>query len=272
MQLDAITRGEIARNNSRILNNIGRRSASISRARLWTLFNWAMGEGLIENNPVIGTTKIEYTEQRERFLIDDEIRRVWLACAPENFPGHGRFPHIIRMLLLTGARRSEICGMTWDEVNFDTGIWTLPAERSKNNRKHELPLPPTAIAILQELSEHKRWNGKNWINDGFVFSSHGRRLNVDRQKAAMMKACGVTDWWIHDIRRSVATGMGNIGIAPHVIECVMNHVAGFRAGVSGVYNKAKYQAEMKQALWRWNEHILALVEGRADKVVPIRTA
>jgi integrase len=271
MEIDAITRGDIARLNNRILHERGRRSASIARSRIWTLYHWALGQGLVDNNPVIGTTKIEYTEKRERVLSNDELRRIWLACGPENSPHGGRFGHIIRMLILTGARRSEITGMTWGEVDLDSGIWTLPAERSKNNRKHELPLPPTALGILQELSEQKRWNGKNWAVDGYVFSAHGRRLNIDRKKAELMKACGVKNWWIHDIRRSVATGMGGIGIQPHVIECVLNHVSGFRGGVGGVYNKATYDPEVVQALARWNEHILALVEGRADKVVPIRT-
>ena len=212
-------------------------------------------------------------------LSDDELVRIWRACEPENFPHKGGFGRVIQMLILTGCRRGEVTGMKWGEVKLEDGVWILPGERSKNHRQHIIPLSRPAHAILQELSEQKRWNGKTWISDQYVFSSFGR-MNVQRPRDAVYERSGTSDWWLHDIRKTVATGMGNLGIAPHVISVVLNHVSVFRmdlqgvtvnvqgprTGITGKYNLSPYFAEKKQALDRWAEHVMALVEERANKV------
>jgi integrase len=261
--------------------------AALVRNRLMTLFIWAMGEGLTEINPVFAARKVEYTGKRERVLSDDEIRRIWRACEPENFPHNGNFGRVIKMLFLTGARRKEITGMTWGEVKLEDAIWKLPGERAKNHREHTIPLSPPAYAILKEMSGQKRWNGKQWASDRFVFSSFGD-MNVQRPRDELYERSDTSGWWLHDIRKSVATGMGNLGIAPHVISCVLNHVSVFRmnvhgmpvdvqgprAGITGKYNLSPYFREMQQALNLWAEHVMALVEGRPRKLaqLPLRTA
>jgi integrase len=285
--INNIKRGEISSVLRRVEEERGVRMAALVRNRLMTLFIWAMGEGLTEMNPVIAARKVEYDGRRERVLSDDELVRIWRACEPENFPRNGNFGRVIKMLILTGARRKEITGMTRGEIDLDEGVWTLPAERAKNNRKHILPLSPPAYAILKELLEQKRWNGREWASDRFIFSSFGS-MNVNRPRDALYKQSGTSDWWLHDIRKTVATGMGNLGIAPHVISCVLNHVSVFRmdlqgmtvnvqgprAGITGKYNLSPYFREKQQALNSWAEHVMALVEGRKKKVVqlPLRTA
>jgi integrase len=278
----AIKRGDISSVVRQVEEKRGTRMASLVRNRLMTLFKWAMGEGFIEINPVISSRQVEYTGKRERLLSDDELVRIWRACEPENFPHQGNFGRVIKLLLLTGARRQEITGMTWGEVYLDDAIWTLPGERAKNHRTHTMPLSPPAHAILKEMSEEKRWNGKEWTSDRYVFSSFGR-MNVQRPRAALYERSGTSGWWLHDIRKTVATGMGNLGIAPHVISCVLNHVSVFRmdihnmpvvvqgprAGITGKYNLSPYFREMQQALNLWAEHVMALVEGRAPKVVQL---
>jgi integrase len=256
---------------SRVLAQIererGLRSAALSRQRLWTLYTWAAGEGLTDVNPVTGARRIEYAAKRDRVLSGEELIRVWHACDPQYFPRGGNFGRVIRLLILTGARRREIMGMRWSELDLKKGLWTLPAERSKNHRAHTLPLPPAALAIINE-TPHGRWDGRDIEDDGCVFSASGA-MNVNRPLLPVLERCGFSDWWIHDIRRSVATGMAELGIQPHVIECVLNHQSGFRGGVAGVYNRSSYEREMAQALQRWSEHITALAEGRADKVVQL---
>jgi integrase len=269
MEIDAITRGDIATGLRRIERERGTRMGSLSRARLWTLYNWAIGEGLIANNPVIGTIKIEYTGKRERVLSDEELVKIWQACSdPENFPRGGNFGRVVKLLILLGARRSEITGMRWSELDLTKGSWTLPAERSKNKRAHTLPLPPAGLAIFDEISR-ERWNGKTWVSDESIFTTFGG-MNVWRPLEKLYKQSGTHDWWLHDLRRTCATGMANMGIHPHVIECVLNHVSGFRAGVAGTYNRSTYEREMKVALIRWSEHVMALVEGRANNIVTLR--
>jgi integrase len=279
----AITRGEISTVLRRIEDQRGVRMAALTRNRLMTLFIWAMGEGLTETNPVMAARKVEYNVTRERILSDDELVRIWRACEPENFPHGGNFGRVIQMLILTGARRSEVTGMKRDELKLEDGLWILPGERAKNHRKHTIPLSPPAHAILEELLERKRWNGKTWTSDRFVFSSFGT-MNVQRTRDALYERSGTKDWWLHDIRKTVATGMGNLGIPPHVISCVLNHVSVFRmdvqgmtvnvqgprTGITGKYNLSPYFREMKQALDCWAEHVMALVEDRPNKVAQRR--
>jgi integrase len=277
--ISAIKRGDISMITRRVEDKHGTRSADLTRDRVQTLFTWAMGEGLTETNPVIGSRKIEYVGERKRVLSDDELVRVWLACDPENFRFGGNFGRIIRMLILTGARRKEVTGMRRGEVKLEDGVWILPGERAKNHREHVMPLSEPAHTILEEALEQKRWNGRTMVADQFVFSTFGN-MNVNRPLAALYEASGTKDWWLHDIRKTVATGMGNLGIPPHVISCVLNHVSVMRldlqgmtvnvqgphAGITGKYNLSPYFREMKQALDRWAEHVMALVEDRANKV------
>jgi integrase len=169
--------------------------------------------------------------------------------------------------MLTGARPSEVGGMCWSELNLDAGTWDLPAARSKNHRAHCLRLPVPALAILRQVQVKSR--GRDQL--------FGARASVgfsgwDNAKIALDRRLGdqVGPWQLRDIRRSVATGMADLGIAPHIIEAVLNHYSGHRAGVAGVYNRARYDQEVTTALIRWSAHVMALVEGRrTDNIVSI---
>ena len=159
-----------------------------------------------------------------------------------------------KLLLLTGQRRGEVTQMQWAQVDETAKTWTIPPELAKNSREHVLPLTNAATAVLEsapKLSEEKvfpaRGNGDNAIS-GFT-----------RAKLRIDKLSGVTGWTFHDLRRTVATGMAQIGVAPHVIERILNHVSGTFAGVAGVYNRFQYLPEMRDALDRWSRHIDGLV-------------
>jgi integrase len=266
MELNAVTRNDIAVTLRRIERDRGTRSAALARTRLSTLYVWAMGQGLIETNPVIGTTKIEYTVKRERALNDDELARVWQACSrPESFPNGGSFGRVVKVIILLGARRQEITGMKWSELDLAQATWTLPAERSKNRRAHTLPLSPAVLTILDEISREPQ------APEAYVFTRFGR-MDAYRPLKTLQEQSGVYKWWVHDLRRTAATGMANLGIAPHVIECVLNHVSGFRGGVAGIYNRSTYEREVADALLRWSTHVTALGEGRPSNVVTLRGA
>jgi integrase len=165
--------------------------------------------------------------------------------------------------MLTGARPSEVGGMCWNELNLDAGTWDLPAARSKNHRAHCLQLPAPALAIVRQVESRGRDQlfGARSVN-GFS--------GWDNAKAALDRRLGVQvgPWQLRDIRRSVATGMADLGVAPHIIEACLNHYSGHRAGTAGVYNRSRYDQEVTAALARWNAHVVALVEGRkVDNVV-----
>jgi integrase len=172
------------------------------------------------------------------------------------------------LLLLLGARHNEIAGMPWSELDFAAGTWTLPKERSKNKRPLILVLPKAALNILAAQPRRP--------GDLYVFGPRqGGLLLSSRLTDALNRRLGdqVAHWTPHDLRRTAATRMCDVGIAPHIVEAALNHYSGHRAGIAGTYNRSQYTGEVTAALARWSEHLLALVEGRAaDNVIPLRGA
>lgn len=246
--LNAITRAEIAVRHRELSSECGPHAADRARSILSTFFSWAMAEGMAESNPVANTNTATVPTRRERVLSDGELSAVWRACRDDDF---GR---IVRLLILTGQRRNEVAGMHWEEIDLPAALWTLPPERAKNHRPHEIPLSPLAVSILSPVAARE---GRE-----FVFGEgEGAFSGFSKAKAAMDKRIGDTagKWGIHDLRRTVATRMADLGVLPHVIEAVLNHVSGHKAGVAGIYNRSSYRAEKKAALTLWAEHVAALV-------------
>ena len=239
--VDSITLRDVADLLGKIDKASGGVTANRVRASLSACFSWAMREGLALSNPVANTNKRE-ERARDRVLSDDELRRIWNAA------GDGAYGTIVRLLILTGQRRSEIAELRWSEVDFERRALNLPAERTKNKRPHVVPLTPTARTLLE---------GRPRSGDAvFEFTAWAY------SKDLLDKRSGVSDWVIHDIRRSVATGMADIGIQPHIIEAVLNHVSGHKGGVAGIYNRSSYAAEKAAALVKWDAHVASIVGER----------
>jgi integrase len=257
LPIDKVGRKHIASALVTISHERGARTASLARNAIAAFFSWCLQMGLVEVNPVIGTVRFE-VKARDRVLNNDELRRIWLGCGDDDF---GR---IIRLLILTGCRRSEVGGMAWSELDLDKGTWTIPKERAKNGRAHTLPLMPMAreiITAVPQRADRDRVFGRD-CSYGFSSWSVAKDLFDD--------TAGINDFTVHDIRRSVATGMADIGIAPHIIEQILNHVSGHKGGVAGIYNRSNYEREVKQALALWTDHVRSLITGDKRKVVPLR--
>ena len=255
LPLTAVDRRAIASQLTRMAGSPSQ--ANRTRSTLTSFLNWAMREGLIESNPAIATNK--YPEQaRDRVLTNAELRALWLAL-PE-----GDFGDIVRILTLTGQRAREIADLQWSEVNFDKGAIELPPHRTKNRRKHTIPMSGAVRAILQAREQ----------DGAFVFGRSGSSgfSGWSRCKERLDEALGIPDWAVHDLRRTFATGAAEIGIQPHIIEAVLNHVSGHKGGVAGIYNRAAYETEKATALNRWAEHVAAIIEGRDSNVTPLRGA
>jgi integrase len=257
MPLDTISRRDVATCIVRIARESGNPTASQARSKLSAFFAWCMRMGMVEANPVIGTHEPAKNKSRERVLSDDELSSIWRAC------GNDEFGRIVRLLILSGCRRQEIGGMCWSEINFEAGTWKLPAERSKNGRQHTLPLMPMMRQLIEGTPRMATRDQLFGDRAAIGFTGwHDCKPGLDQRS-------GVTDkWTLHDVRRSVATGMANIGVQPHIIEAVLNHYSGHRAGVAGTYNRSPYANEVRAALAGWHDHIRTLVEGGERKVIP----
>jgi integrase len=260
------------------LNELGQGRTGIganrSRAALSSLFTWAIGEGLVDVNPVTGTNRPGEEVSRDRVLSDAELRAIWLNV------GEGHYGAIVKLLMLTGQRRDEIGAMRWSELDLDKALWTIPKERTKNGLEHDVPLSEAAVMILEAL-QGEALQGRDLIfgqgEGGFSgWSKAKERLDKHLTAAVIASASaatavtGMPPWRLHDLRRTMATRMHDMGVQPHIVEAVLNHVSGHKAGVAGVYNKATYMVDKKRALSMWADHIMSLVQDRQGKVVALR--
>jgi integrase len=239
----AVKRRDVARGLAEIEQAHSSIVAARARTALSALFSYAIRQGHeLQSNPVVGTSRPATNGDRTRVLSEIEIAAVWRACDDSDF---GR---IIRLLILTGQRRNEIGMLRWSEVETtEKGSFIrLPPSRTKNNREHIVPLSPLAATMLPP-----RLEGRDWVfGNGSGFSGYSN------PKAVLDERSGVRSWVIHDCRRSFATLMGEkLGVLPHIIEAVLNHQSGTKAGIVGVYQRSRYLEECRAALSAWAEYI-----------------
>lgn len=223
-------------------------AANHALAAVRKLFNWCVERNILEQSPCAGVKAPAKACTRERVLSEAEIAAVWNCAAVTSYP----FGPMVRLLLLTAQRRSEVAGMRWAELDLDKALWTIPAERTKSNRTHTVPLSMLAIRTISSIPR---------IDETHVFParSGGRTFQgFSKAKRRLDQASGVIGWTLHDLRRSAATYMAGLGIAPHVVERLLNHTSGTFGGVAGIYNRFGYIAEMRAALEAWAERITAL--------------
>ena len=187
---------------------------------------------------------------------NDELVRIWKACGDDDY---GR---IIRLLILTGCRRQEIGGLRWSEIDSKQGTWTIPAARAKNKRAHTLPLMPAAIEILETVPRMTTRDNLFGARSSAGFSTWAE------DKAALDKCSGVTGWVVHDIRRSTATKLADLGVQPHIIEQILNHQSGHKSGIARIYNRSSYEREVRAALALWADHLRSLIDGGERKILP----
>lgn len=231
-------------------------------------FKWCISRGFIDINPVAAIER-HTKAPRERILIAydkkskkynyEELRRVWHAL-PE-----GDFGDIVKLLILTACRREEISQLAWAEIDFEHGVIALPGSRTKNHHPRFVPLSASARAILEGRPQR---DGR-----ALVFGRGQRGFSGwSAAKQRLDAASGVTDFVVHDLRRTAATALADIGIAPHAIEAVLGHTSGYRPGIVGTYNKNNYEAEKTNALARWDEHLMAVLADRKSNVASLKRA
>jgi integrase len=259
------------------------RTSNLVFAVFRKLCNWATtldGGKLIKVSPCVGVTALSGNNKRERTLDDDEIRLVWRAAVKVDWP----FGPIYRIALLTGARRDEVSGMEWRELNLEAKIWMIPGERTKNKKMLVLPLSEAAVKIIRELP--------HMGDSKFVFTTTERthvtgysnaKEAIDRAMLAILreeagnpdKVEALPQWQFHDLRRTLITNLQKLGVRLEVTEAIINHVSGAsRSGAAAHYHLHTWTAEKRDALDKWAKHLAKIVDSApaATKVFEIAKA
>lgn len=248
-------------------NKRGMRRAVFAYASV--LWGWALRRGYVETNPLTTMDKPPAPAARERVLSGDELVLAWRATddAPLVW---GTF---FRLLILTGQRRSEVSSMRWEELERKSSVWTIPPARAKNGKAHLVPLVDAAIQQIDLVA-----GGSEWPQQGYVLTTNSRspvsgiskaKAALDDSIAQMRNGEPIAHWRIHDLRRTVATGLQRLGIRFEVTEAVLNHVSGAKGGVAGVYQRHDWANEKRSALDAWAVHVAELAR-RDDQTNLVR--
>lgn len=232
--------GAIAERGSPIMAN--RTLATIRK-----FLNWCVSRAILETSPCQGVQAPGKEVKRDRLLTDDELRRVLVAARTIGFP----YGTIIELLALTGQRRDEVAGMAWTELDLATASWTIPAARSKNGKPHIVHLASPVLTILSSVDRL----------GVLAFSTNGRTpfQGFSKCKRQLDALSGITGWTLHDLRRTVVSGMARLGISPHVADKVLNHNSGTISGVAAVYQLHQFLPERRNALNMWGTHVWRLL-------------
>jgi integrase len=258
--LAALRRADIVEMFDDLQNEKGLR-AQVNRVRsqVVAMLNWALEREWIDANPAAGIKKRPGEAPRQRSLTDDELRAVWRAADALPAPS-GPF---VKMLILTGQRRDEVRCLQWGEVSETAKTWTLPAARNKGKRDHYVPLSDPALALLTGTTRQ----------GDYVFTVDGRKpyAGTKRLKAILDRHSGVTGWVLHDIRRTVRSGLSRLHVADEVADRIMNHA---RPSLDKTYNRHRYVDEMRAALAAWASHVAVVAGDVRDvaNVVTLRSA
>jgi integrase len=235
------------------------------RSKAAVFLSWATNEGLVSASPLAGwrrerRTRAERVEQPGRALSDVELPTFWAAASAAGWP----FGPYLKMLLLLGQRRTETALMRWPDLNLEAGLWTIAAAVTKSGREHKVPLPRPAIAILRELP---RLAGSDLVFPG----RRGRPMTGwSKRLPPVVKAtakAGMEAWEIHDLRRTMRSGLGALGVEPLVSELLLNHAVSDE--LTRIYDRGEYWQPRVEAGTRWAAHVLGTVEGGSGKVVQL---
>jgi integrase len=274
----AITEADIDRQLGRIQAERGPSAAKNARVYLSAVYVWAMRRGRVKRNPMIATEAPEVPPAHAKPPDQAQLAAILRACGDDDF---GR---IVKLAALLGARREEIAGMRWSEIDdLERRLWTIPGHkvnvadktqcparergtahlcRTKNHLTLELPLPEQAIALLPERREGR----------DLVFGrGKGAFSGFSNCKARLDQRSGVTGWTLHGLRHAASTNLHEIGVEPHIVEAILNHQSGHKAGIAGRYNAAAYREQKRAALTRYADWLDQVISGESPtNVLPMR--
>ena len=260
---DAVTRADVTRLIDKIAANAPVMARNV-HAQLSAFYSWAMPRlDRLPSNPCRDAGRPSAPKARDRVLSDRELVCLWQLADAEPFPWN----IALKLLILTGQRRSEVFEANRAEIDFNMRVWTIPEARAKNGKKHEVPLTTSSLELLEKIPEHE--------NSGKLFPAQGRpdngasgfsKIQARLRKSMTDELGSVAEWRLHDVRRTVATGLQRLGVRLEVTEAVLNHLSGTRAGIVGVYQRYSFADEKRVALETWSAEIGRLVSSKIAHV------
>lgn len=229
------------------------------RATLSKWFNWMVERGVIDANPVLSTKPRTREVPRTRSLSCEELKSIWMGAEHKGWP----FGPLIQLLLLTGKRRGEVAGMRWSEIDLQSRTWTINPERSgTKQRRHSkkppihdvVPLSRQAVEVIKQLPQ--------FGDEDLVFPARNRSGNsvsgFSKANQQISNFCGVEDWRLHDLRRTVRTNLSALQIRKEVADKILNHTDGTAGGLH--YDQHDYLEEKREALQGWADHLYNVVK------------
>lgn len=253
---ESVTRQDIHTLVQAVSKSSGPTAANRLRASLSALWTWGLRTGRIQGENVVTFVPKPAKEQvRDRVLADWELALIW-RCTDRDHD----YDRIVRLLMLTGARREEVAALPWTEIEVlpdGSALWTLDKARSKNGLPHEVPLVPSVVALLPpRIDSRHRLFGRG--DNGFSGWSKSKE-RLDERLTAAGDGAKIEPWTLHDLRRTVSTWCNENGVDPHVVEAMLNHASGSaRQGVAGRYNKAMYREPKRKGFALWAAHVARL--------------
>jgi integrase len=258
--LDALSRRGTGKNGEEEPKPKGAAMTARTAAYARAAFSWAERRGALEANPFENLPVEKSVAKRDRVLSDQELGEIWRAAGEVALP----YGAIVRLLTLTGQRKSEVAAMAWTEISDDLTTWTIPGARTKNGVPHIVPLSEPArdlLCTLPRLGELVLPGERSTPFGGW-----------SKAKVRLDTASGISGWRLHDLRRTLATGLQRLGVRLEVTEAVLNHISGSRAGIVGIYQRHDWQGEKRAALEGWAAHVVSVARRNkaVENVLPFR--
>jgi integrase len=256
VELSTITRNDLVKRIAAVEVS-GRPGAARELRKVAAVFlGWCADTGRITASPLAGwrrqrKTRMQRLERSGRALEDRELPALWQAAEDDGWP----FGPYLQILLLTGQRRTETALMRWSDVDLAAGVWTVPADVTKSGRSHRVPLPPQAVAILKGLPRLRSpyvFPGRN----GKAMAGWSKRLPSVYQRT---EAAGMAPWTPHDLRRTMRTGLGRLGVDRVIAELLLNHAISDE--LTAIYDRAEYWQQRVEAAAHWADHVMGLIGG-----------
>ncbi|MCR5943604.1 DUF4102 domain-containing protein [Ochrobactrum sp. XJ1] len=237
-------------------------------AAIRKFMNWCVSRDIIAISPANGISLPTKEVSRDHTLSTDETRAALMAAKSIGYP----YGKIVELLFLTAQRRDEVGEMRWSELDLDKATWTIPAERAKNGKAHEVHLSKNALTLLHSI---RRFVSADNVVSDLVFTTTGNtpfsgyskcKAALDKKmlerlrkfaadKGANPEQVKLAPWRLHDIRRTVTTELSMLGVAIHVADAILNHKSGVISGVAAVYQKNAFIPERRDALNKWCDHL-----------------